>query len=1056
LPWVAAGDFNQDGKTDLIFSSGASGGSVNICLGNGDGTFGPANTFKTGSFEPQSVVIADFNGDGRLDVAVADFDQFSVSMFAGNGDGTLQPRVFFKNDASEVFAVAAADFNGDSKPDIATIGCNSPGGSVCNPASGSTLSIYFNTTQFPAVSDGCRMPGCNPSRSNKVDVSGPITTPGITKIIGGTPLTLTATSGTGDIMLMGGGGVAVYSANGTPKWSQTVQFIAANNFAISADGRTFYLGFLGTLSALQMSNGSPIWPAPFQSPSGEGGVGPLALGPDGTVFFLAGGGQVNLHSLTPGEFLNWTAIPNTTLGGPIFDSTVQTAYFFNTKNTPGGPIGNIESFSTQTGAFITNTPCDPRGQLFSFAPWDTIYSDNGSGNLQELSADLQSCSVISNTGDTAGIVGFIDLDIILIRHSTGIVTGVRRTGAILWETTFPLLGGQVDHNGNVYGADGSNGDAIALVGTSGQELWRTHFGTGAGGLLLNGDGCLIFQSGTDIFRGCTAATGTINVTTNISTATFTIAGPVTYLGNGTSFTQPNALPGVYNVTFGVIPGYITPTGTSQTLQPGGTIAFNGIYQLATPIIAAIDPVASPAGSTITLSGSNFGSIQGNSSLSFGIMPAIPLSWNDTQIVTAVPSTLAPNKTYDISVTTLAATSNIVPFTVSPKDIVSGLTFPISDSQNYTPYTVPISSILDHDRRLNILVAYSGERGRRVDGSVSSTQLSGAVLDGFSGYQDAQTPQPGFLVNSQYDGAVKLQYPFLFYELTNSKTKFTYQHPGYDYRTTGNVLSPASGKLYIIGATPSGPKSDPINGYNGTTSAWCGFHTFKILRADGGESWFLHIERFLNKGENGAAQDLDKMARNALGGDNFYNCAKDHNLTTAAIYVADVSTGEPIAIIGRTGTPGIHLHHEERNGAICNSDGSNCLVDPFGWEGATADPLTSNPGTIMWRGYIRPVILTASVDSSSNTLHVHGSGLVLEGQKSSVEIWKPVDLVLSKGNSNDGTRVFVIPEASISSISAGDIVATIPAEITRQAGSLTVKIAFRNGPRSVAVPIKLDK
>jgi FG-GAP-like repeat len=62
---VAVGDFNGDGKPDLVFAN--SGSSASILLGNGDGTFRPQEIFLLAG-NPSSVAAGDFSGDGKLDI----------------------------------------------------------------------------------------------------------------------------------------------------------------------------------------------------------------------------------------------------------------------------------------------------------------------------------------------------------------------------------------------------------------------------------------------------------------------------------------------------------------------------------------------------------------------------------------------------------------------------------------------------------------------------------------------------------------------------------------------------------------------------------------------------------------------------------------------------------------------------------------------------------------------------------------------------------------------------------------------------------------------------
>lgn len=112
---IVAGDFNNDGLLDYAIANQGSTSNALVMLNNGSGTFSQnATTYSVGSF-PQGAVVADFNGDGNLDIAFAGGSGLTVLL--GKGDGTFTSVT--APDLMYAAGIAVGDFNGDGIPDLA-------------------------------------------------------------------------------------------------------------------------------------------------------------------------------------------------------------------------------------------------------------------------------------------------------------------------------------------------------------------------------------------------------------------------------------------------------------------------------------------------------------------------------------------------------------------------------------------------------------------------------------------------------------------------------------------------------------------------------------------------------------------------------------------------------------------------------------------------------------------------------------------------------------------------------------------------------------------------
>lgn len=113
---ITSGDFNGDGNLDLAVANNR---FISILLGVGNGTFLPAILINIGDSPLIGILAADFNGDGILDLAVTNDEPGNViSILLGNGDGTFQSPTNYAT-GTRPGQFVAADFNGDGILDLA-------------------------------------------------------------------------------------------------------------------------------------------------------------------------------------------------------------------------------------------------------------------------------------------------------------------------------------------------------------------------------------------------------------------------------------------------------------------------------------------------------------------------------------------------------------------------------------------------------------------------------------------------------------------------------------------------------------------------------------------------------------------------------------------------------------------------------------------------------------------------------------------------------------------------------------------------------------------------
>ena len=189
---IGVGDFNSDGKLDMVVAtigSSSNGNTVDVLMGNGDGTFQPAFAVTT-NYLPGQVVIGDFNGDGRQDFAAVCLTT-GISVVLGNGNGTFETAVDYSVGGS-LRSLKAADVNGDGRQDLIT----------CNYNTAGTVEILLGNVDGTFQAATGYATGANPDDVVVVDVN-----------LDGKQDLVTANRGANTISLLLGNGDGTFAAD---------------------------------------------------------------------------------------------------------------------------------------------------------------------------------------------------------------------------------------------------------------------------------------------------------------------------------------------------------------------------------------------------------------------------------------------------------------------------------------------------------------------------------------------------------------------------------------------------------------------------------------------------------------------------------------------------------------------------------------------------------------------------------------------------------------------------------------------------------------------------
>ena len=398
---IAVGDFNGDGKPDLAVANNLSN-NVTVLLGNGTGGFSPAPgspfpTLVTGTYFPASIVVGDFDGDGKQDLAIAVSNTSganAIAVLRGNGSGQFSP---FPGSPYQVGSgylssdsIVVADFDGDGILDLA----------VANQADGSVTVLRGNGTggfaRFPLSPFAA---GAGPVAIAVSDFNGD-----------GFP-DIAATS-SGSLVVLFGNGAGGFStvANGADPVGGNAPFLVVGDFnqdgmpdvaVADWNGNTVWvlLGALAKTSSVLSTTAGPSvnagQPVPLTVKVSDSG--PAFGAPTGSVAFYSDYGTNAQHAL---GYASQASSPftfsATTLGAGTH--TLTAAFSTPDNNAPAGAIGDFRSApSTSNAITIQVTPPTLISQTITFGPLSSVALGVSPFTITATASSGLPVSFVSNT-----------------------------------------------------------------------------------------------------------------------------------------------------------------------------------------------------------------------------------------------------------------------------------------------------------------------------------------------------------------------------------------------------------------------------------------------------------------------------------------------------------------------------------------------------------------------------------------------------------------------------------------------------------------------------------
>jgi hypothetical protein len=456
-------DVNGDGKPDLI-SAGYNTGYVTVLTNNGNGIFTSSGNFTTsGNIFARWVVVADFNGDGRPDLAVAKYYDFPNVTILTNAGGAIF------NYSSSVpvggygFGVAVADVNGDGKPDLISSG--GAGGNVLTVSTNNGNGTFTNVVNYPV--------GSSPTCVTAADVTGD-----------GKPDLICANSGTNTLTVLTNDGSGRFSIRLSPTVGNGPSFVVAAD--VNGDGMPDLIcANSGTNTLTVLTNAGSISPPPLIT-----GFSP-ASGAEGAMVTISG---TNLSSTISVSF---NGVP---AGFSIVSDNQLTATVPSCAGT--GPIAVIDPVGTATTisnfTFLKQpvTLTSPNEADLASALCNNSYVTlNFDGIVTNTSPDtISSDAVLDGTGHNVTISGDYSVGVFIVNPGVHL-TLINLTIA----NGYAAGGGGINNNGGI----------VSLVNctcTNNVATGAANGADGTGGAILNA-GTLTLNNSTFVHNAVFGANG---------------------------------------------------------------------------------------------------------------------------------------------------------------------------------------------------------------------------------------------------------------------------------------------------------------------------------------------------------------------------------------------------------------------------------------------------------------------------------------------------------------------------------------------------------------------